>query len=57
MLAICAASRWAGNSVEVDARCRPLADAPCAMATDHESQTILTLTERCLETDHGERLS
>jgi hypothetical protein len=50
-------ARWAGNSVEVDARSRPLADAPCAMAMDQELQTALALIERCPETDRGARLS
>jgi hypothetical protein len=50
-------ARRAGNSVEVDARSRPLADAPCAMATDQELQTVLALIERCPETDHRARLS
>jgi hypothetical protein len=50
-------ARWAGNSVEVDARSSPLADAPCAMATDQELQTVIALIERCPETDHRARLS
>jgi hypothetical protein len=46
-------ARWAGNSVEVDARSRSLANAPCAMATDQELQAVLAFIERCPETDHG----
>jgi len=44
-------SRWAGNSVEVDARSRPLADVPCPMAMDQALLTVLPLIERCPETD------